>query len=281
MAAVMGLIGSLTNRGGPADGFLQLLGGAARGGGGEGGASSTSNIVKILLGLAKSYFNVKSGSSPAIQGWDAAGAKDNQDDKNYLNWALALIRDLFFPGKKPKEIIEQGGDDSIKDDLDSGGKKDEGDVKGWIDGHPEIGKMQKDIFDDIFDTKEDDKSLGEMSSRVCYQGPTILVVKDTEGNVFGAHASTSWIDTEGGWVGNGESFLFSIEPKMAVFHSTGKDENFQALSSEMLAMGGTKGNHGFELNDDLSGGCCSDDIQTFHTIQLSHEPSFSVDHVEV
>ena len=53
--------------GGPADGFLQLLGGAAGGGGGEGGASSTSNIVKILLGLAKSYFNVKSGSSPAIQ----------------------------------------------------------------------------------------------------------------------------------------------------------------------------------------------------------------------
>ena len=51
--------------GGAADGFLQLLGGAA--GGGEGGASSTSNIVKILLGLAKSYFNVKSGSSPAIQ----------------------------------------------------------------------------------------------------------------------------------------------------------------------------------------------------------------------
>ena len=46
-----------------------------------------------------------------------------------MNWALALIRDLFFPGKKPKEIIEDGGDDSIKDDLDSGGKKDEGDVK--------------------------------------------------------------------------------------------------------------------------------------------------------
>ena len=56
---------------GAADGFLQLLGGAAGGGGGgEGGASSTSNIVKILLGLAKSYFNVKSGSSPAIQGFN-------------------------------------------------------------------------------------------------------------------------------------------------------------------------------------------------------------------
>ena len=41
-------------------------------------------------------------------------------------------------------------------------------------------------------------------SRVMYKGPTVLVVKDTEGNVFGAHASTSWCDTQGGWVGNGE-----------------------------------------------------------------------------
>ena len=42
---------------------------------------------------------------------------------------LYILRDLFFPDKKPKEIIEAGGDDNIKDDLDSGGKKDEGDVK--------------------------------------------------------------------------------------------------------------------------------------------------------
>ena len=51
--------------GSPADGFMQLLGGAGGGGGGEG--ASTNNIVKILLGLAKSYFNVKGESSTAIQ----------------------------------------------------------------------------------------------------------------------------------------------------------------------------------------------------------------------
>merc|ERR1712079_128938 len=33
-----------------------------------------------------------------------------------------------------------------------------------------------------------DFHLPEMSSRICYNGPTILVIKDTEGNVFGAHA---------------------------------------------------------------------------------------------
>ena len=66
-----------------------------------------------------------------------------------------MIRKLLFPGKKPKEIIEEGGDEEIDTDPDSGKKKDEGDVKGWYDGNPEIGKMQKDIFDDIFDTTDD------------------------------------------------------------------------------------------------------------------------------
>merc|ERR1712198_797249 len=81
--------------------------------------------------------------------------------------------------------------------------------------------------------------------------------------------------------GNGECFLFSIQPKMAVFHSTGKDENFQCLSSGSLAMGGSKGNYGLELNDDLLSGTCSADIQTFHTIQLAEDQTFSIEHVEV
>ena len=39
----------------------------------------------------------------------------------------------------------------------------------------------------------------------------------------------------------GECFLFSIQPKMAIFHSTGKDENLQMLSDELLALGGQPG----------------------------------------
>jgi len=329
LQVVSGLTKGGASGSGGADGFLQLLGGLGGGGSGEG--STMGNILQILQGLAKSYFNIKGGSSPAIQSWDQAGAGQNANDKNFLSWGLSVLRDLMFPGKKSKDVIADSGED----DMDTGDTKGKDDVKGWFDGHPEIGKMQKDVFDDIFDTGDDDKvedddptplvpvptdfeencscldnasilflntnilleyrknwrflystkshsrSMDELISKISYKGPTLIIVKDSAGRVFGAHASTSWCLTEGGWVGNGESFLFSIEPKMAVFHSTGKDENFQALSSEMLAMGGTKGNHGFELNDDLSGGCCSDDIQTFHTIQLSHEPSFSVDHVEV
>lgn len=311
--------------GGGADGFMQLIGGLG------GGGNTMGNLVQILQGLAKSYFNIKGGKSEAIQGWDRAGAGENANDKNFLNWALSILMDLVNPGKKPKEVIEEKGDE----DIDTGDSKGDDDVKGWFDGHPEIGKMQKDVFDDIFDTTDDDaaeaddpapliptptdfqdncscldnaailfintnlllehrknwrflystkshdRSLEELISQICYKGPTVLIVQDDEGRTFGAHASTSWCNTEDGWVGNGESFLFSIQPKMAVFHSTGKDENFQMLSSDFLALGGSKGNFGLELNSDLTTGNSSGDIQTFHTIQLSASPQFSISHVEV
>lgn len=318
--------------GGGADGFLQLIGGlGGGGGGGAGGGATMGNLLQILQGLAKSYFNVKGGSSPAIQGWEQAGTKNNANDKNFLSWALSVLMDLVFPGKKPKEIIQDSGED----DIDNNKKKKDDDVKGWFDGHPEIGKMQKDIFDDIFDTTDDDaseeddpapliptptdfqdncscldnasilfintnllleyrknwrflystathtRSLAELISKICYKGPTIMIVKDNTGRMFGGHGSTSWCDTNGGWVGNGECFLFSISPKMAVFHSTGKDENFQMLSSDFLSLGGSKGNFGLELNSDLTEGTSSGDIQTFHTIQLSEQQYFGIDHVEV
>ena len=61
----------------------------------------------------------------------------------------------------------------------------------------------------LFSTETHGRSLEELASRVCYKGPTILVVKDAEGKMFGAHASTSWCNTEGGWVGNGEFLVWT------------------------------------------------------------------------
>lgn len=68
---------------------------------------------------------------------------------------------------------------------------------------------------------------------------------------------------------------------MAIFHSTGKDENLQMLSDELLALGGQPGNFGLELNNDLTSGSSSGNIETFHTIQLTNGPTFEIDHVEV
>ncbi len=60
-----------------------------------------------------------------VQSWDAAGAGQNADDRNFLSWALSLIMDLLFPGKKPKDVIEDGQADNI----DPGKKKKDDNVK--------------------------------------------------------------------------------------------------------------------------------------------------------
>ena len=115
MGSLLSMAGALT-QGGGAGGFMKLL----KGGSGEGGSSK---IFEILIGLAKSFFAMKMGKSPALQGWDAAGAGKNQNDDNMGKWADNLIGDLVFPGKKPKEIVQ--------DDEDPKGKEtNDDDVKG-------------------------------------------------------------------------------------------------------------------------------------------------------
>ena len=272
--------------GGSGNGFLGLLGGLCGGGGSE----SSSNILQIIIGLAKSFFAMQMGKNKNLQDWGAAGVTPGKDDDNFGNYGDHLIKDLINPGKKDKDTM----DDDTKD-QDTGGNDN---VKGWFDKHPEIGKMQKDVFDDIFDTTDEDdedrldddptplipspkgfedgcsqldqasllflntnvlldlrkewrflfssekhdKNWDTFFSRIELKGPTIVVVKSSEGNMFGMFTSTSWANCGGGWIGNGDSFIFAIKPKMAVFYATGKDDNILHCSSDYgLAMGGRIG----------------------------------------
>ncbi len=263
-------------------------------------------MLQVLIGLAKSFFAMQMGKNKNAQDWSDAGAKSNKDDDNFGNWGGHLVKDLIDPGKKDKDRIN---DDPAADDKPTGGKDA---VKGWFDGHPEIGKMQKDVFDDIFDTTDQDdedrldddptplipapkgfegdcseldqasilflntnilldlrkewrflystkshnRSYDEFISKVELKGPTIVLIKDNEGNMFGAFTSTSWADSEGGWIGNGDSFIFSIKPKMAIFHATGKDDNimFLSKSGDGLGLGGRSGRFGLGIDSSLERG---------------------------
>ena len=65
--------------------------------------------------------------------------------------------------------------------------------------------LQSEIRDDwrfLFSTEKNARSLEEMTKQISYRGPTILVVKDKEGKMFGAYASLSW--ATGSWLGDGE-----------------------------------------------------------------------------
>lgn len=318
MGSLLQVASSLTSKSGGdggSGGFMSLLNGL-------GGGGNSNNILQILIGLAKSFFAMQMGKNPSLQDWGKAGAKS--DDDNIGNYGDHLVKDLVFPGKKDKDVLDEDTHDKPTDDND---------VKGWYDKHPEIGKMQKDVFDDIFDTTDEDErddddpaplipapkgftedcsnldqaailflntnillelrkswrflfstkvnEKSEFVDKISYQGPTLIVVQDSNGNTFGAFASTSWGNTEGGWTGNGDCFVFAIKPKMAVFYATGKNENYMSLSEEHgLGLGGKLGHFGLGIQTDLSSGTYNEEVETFD-LPASLPSTFDIEHVEV
>lgn len=310
--------------GGGLDGFLKLIQGAG------GSSGSTSGIMGILVGLAKSFFAMQMGKNKAMQDWGDAGAKGGKGDDSFGAYGDNLIKDLVDPDKPDKDKLDDDPSDKPTGGTDN--------VKGWFDKHPEIGKMQKDVFDDIFDTTDEDdedrltddptpliptpkgfetdcsildqasilflntkilldlrkewrflysfktheKDFADFYDRIELKGPTLVIIQDNNGNTFGCFTSTSWADSEGGWIGNGDTFIFSIKPKMCTFYSTGKDDNIMYMSrTEGFGLGGSIGNFGLSVKSDLATGTYNADINTFALPSSILADEFEITHLEV
>jgi len=65
--------------------------------------------------------------------------------------------------------------------------------------------------------------LGKLAA---VQGPSVLIIKDKEGCVYGGYASQPW-EKHSDFYGDMKSFLFSAHPKAAVHRPTGKNANLQ------------------------------------------------------
>jgi hypothetical protein len=113
------------------------------------------------------------------------------------------------------------------------------------------------------------------------KSPTILVIRDTDGHLFGGFASEPWAISKG-FFGTGESFLFSILPTFAVYTWTGADDYYLLAKREFLAMGGggTSGRYGLWLDSELSAGT-SEVSKTFLNRRLSLTEEFKCASVEV
>ncbi|XP_038694124.1 MTOR-associated protein MEAK7 isoform X2 [Tripterygium wilfordii] len=65
--------------------------------------------------------------------------------------------------------------------------------------------------------------LGNISNN---EGPTVLVIKDTAGDVYGGYASQPW-ERRSNFYGDMKSFLFQLHPKASIFRPTGANNNLQ------------------------------------------------------
>lgn len=140
------------------------------------------------------------------------------------------------------------------------------------------------------------KSLYRSLSK--YEGPVLLIIKDTESIVFGAFCSCSLQQSES-FYGTGETYLFTFKPQQqhqstpsnqqqqhqstsAHFKRypwTGDNLYFIKGNTDSIAIGAGEGNFGLWLDEDLYHGT-THSCKTFNNESLTNHQDFVVSALE-
>ncbi|XP_078396203.1 oxidation resistance protein 1a isoform X2 [Cetorhinus maximus] len=109
--------------------------------------------------------------------------------------------------------------------------------------------------------------------------PMLLVIKDSDGQLFGALASEPFKVSDC-FYGTGETFLFTFYPEFKIFKWTGDNMFFIKGDMDSLAFGGGGGEIGLWLDGDLYHGR-SHSCKTFDNHILSKKEDFYVQDIEI
>ncbi|XP_072908667.1 oxidation resistance protein 1-like isoform X2 [Hemitrygon akajei] len=109
--------------------------------------------------------------------------------------------------------------------------------------------------------------------------PMLLVIKDSDGQLFGALASEPFKISDC-FYGTGETFLFTFYPEFQIFKWTGDNMFFIKGDMDSLAFGGGGGEIGLWLDGDLYHGR-SHACKTFDNCILSKKEDFYVQDIEI
>ncbi|XP_054023456.1 oxidation resistance protein 1 isoform X7 [Dryobates pubescens] len=109
--------------------------------------------------------------------------------------------------------------------------------------------------------------------------PVLLVIKDSDGQVFGALASEPFKVSDG-FYGTGETFMFTFSPEFEVFKWTGDNMFFIKGDMDSLAFGGGGGEFALWLDGDLYHGR-SHSCKTFGNHTLSKREDFIIQDIEI
>ncbi|XP_035769356.1 MTOR-associated protein MEAK7 [Neolamprologus brichardi] len=140
----------------------------------------------------------------------------------------------------------------------------------------------------VFSTQLHGESFTRMVAGLMKQGPTLLLIRDTKGQVFGGFASHTW-EVKPQFQGDSRCFLFTVSPKLRVYTATGYNQHFMYLNQNQqtmpngLGMGGQHGYFGLWLDSDFGRGHsrARPKCTTYGSPQLSGDEDFTLDSVEV
>lgn len=126
----------------------------------------------------------------------------------------------------------------------------------------------------VFSTCVDGTSLTTFFSRTQDQGPTVLLIGDTLGHVFGGFVSEEWRHSGNDYFGDGECFVFRVKPNFVAYYWTGANEYYVMANKQFIAMGGgNNGRFAVYLDSELYWGT-SERCSTYLNSNLSNDVEF-------
>ncbi|XP_034734574.1 MTOR-associated protein MEAK7 isoform X2 [Etheostoma cragini] len=140
----------------------------------------------------------------------------------------------------------------------------------------------------VFSTRLHGESFTRMAAGLTKCGPTLLLIKDTKGHVFGGFASHAW-EVKPQFQGDSRCFLFSVFPRLRVYTATGYNQHYMYFNQNQqtmpngLGMGGQQYYFGLWLDSDFGRGHsrARPKCTTYGSPQLSGEEDFTLDSMEV
>lgn len=131
----------------------------------------------------------------------------------------------------------------------------------------------------VFSTSQHGFSLNSLYRKMQrLESPILIVIEDTEHNVFGALTSCA-LHVSDHFYGTGESLLYKFNPSFKVFHWTGENLYFIKGNPESLSIGAGDGKFGLWLDGDLNQGR-SQQCSTYANEPLSPQEDFVVKTME-
>ncbi|KAG9474795.1 hypothetical protein GDO78_003319, partial [Eleutherodactylus coqui] len=140
----------------------------------------------------------------------------------------------------------------------------------------------------LFSTRLHGESFSQLCGHLVDQGPSLLVVRDAGGFIFGGFASHNW-EVKPRFQGDSTCFLFTVSPRLEVFTYTGYNDHYMYLNHGQqtmpngLGMGGQHDFFGLWIDSNFGKGHskAKPRCTTYNSPQLSASEEFTIDAMEV
>ncbi|XP_044125318.1 MTOR-associated protein MEAK7 [Bufo gargarizans] len=140
----------------------------------------------------------------------------------------------------------------------------------------------------LFTSRVHGESFSQLCGHLLDQGPSLLVLRDSGGCIFGGFAAQNW-EAKPQFQGDSRCFLFTVAPLLDIFTYTGYNDHYMYLNHGQqtmpngLGMGGQHDYFGLWIDSNFGKGHskAKPRCTTYNSPQLSATEEFSIDSMEV